>query len=796
MPASALPVHTRHLANGSVLHACQQPWARQAGLCLRVAVGSHDEPRDYPGLAHFLEHLLFLGSRGHAVEQSLMAYVRGCGGQVNASTQARHTDFVCQLPAAGLQPALQRLQDMLSHPLLEKAAQRREREVLHAEYQARSQDADSRIDHALGQAVAAGHRCADFLAGDRHSLALEQAEFQQALQGYHRQHYQAGNMSLALVGPQPLDELLSLGEACLLSMLSAAPVRRTYSSLLPLRASHLLLQHPVSGVTLGLAVQLPEKALEPALQLFLEALHDPAADGLQAGLRQAGLCQAVTARVIYRHEGQRLLRLDCPGADSTTAARLQAELRGWLQRLPGDAGWGARWRAWQQAQAARLAGLSPLALAQHLLQQTDDFSESEVLAALQPLLLQLASGDGLIELCRTSETQPLWPALGLDLHMQAVAARSLSAPALDLHLPQACATLAPAARAAQLPMAALRWHAGPEQGGPAALHWRGPSSDDGLPTPVRLATLQARIADQVRLCQRHGVALQLRATPGAWSLALSGPAPLLPASSVRLLPLLLAPLDETVAPPAAGLLLRQVLEYLPELGQSAAPTILQGLGVGLDTAAQQEIEALFEAVEPLSATTPQPHSSGGLSWHQAPVSGAESGAESALLLFCPVPDASALAEAAWRLLDQCLQEAFYQRLRGELQLGYALFSSFRQVQGRRGLLFGVQSPVCDQAAILGHIRAFLAAQPARLAGLSAQAFEQALQALQLGLQAPHSHVEWAEQFYQAHLAGLPAEHDQAVGQALSALDSQALVHACRQLLAECGWQVLSSTPNH
>ncbi|WAJ39669.1 pyrroloquinoline quinone biosynthesis protein PqqF [Pseudomonas sp. GOM7] len=792
MPASALPVHTRHLANGAVLHACQQPWARQAGLCLRVAVGSHDEPRDYPGLAHFLEHLLFLGSRGHAVEQGLMAYVRGCGGQVNASTQARHTDFVCQLPAAGLQPALQRLQDMLSHPLLEQAAQRREREVLHAEYQARSQDADSRIDHALGQAVAAGHRCADFLAGDRHSLALEQAAFQQALQGYHRQHYQARYMSLALVGPQPLEELLSLGEACLLSMAGGALGVRASPSLLPLRASRLVLQHPIRGVTLGLAVQLPEKALEPALQLFLEALHDPAPGGLQAGLRQAGLCQALQVRVIYRHEGQRLLRLDCPGADSTTVARLQAELRGWLQRLPGDPGWGARWRAWQQAQAARLAGLSPLALAQHLLQQPEAIAEVEVLAALQPLLVQLASGAGLIELCSTSEAQPLWPALGLDLQMQAVAARSLAAPTLDLHLPQACTALAPATSAPPMPMAALRWHAGPEQGGPAALHWRGPCSDNGLPTPVRLATLQARIADQAKLCQRHGVALQLRAEPGAWTLALSGPAPLLPASSVRLLPLLLAPLDEAVAPPAAGLLLRQVLEYLPELGQSAAPTILQGLGVGLGTAAQQEIEALFEAVEPLPATTPQPHSSGGLSWHEAPVSGAES----ALLLFCPVPDASVQAEAAWRLLDQCLQEAFYQRLRGELQLGYALFSSFRQVQGRRGLLFGVQSPVCDHATILGHIRAFLAAQPARLAGLPAQAFEQAREALQLALQAPRSHVEWAEQFCQAHLAALAAEHDQAVGQALSALDSLALLHACRQLLAECGWQVLSSTPNH
>lgn len=792
MPASTLPVHTRRLANGAVLQACHQPWARQAGFCLRVAAGSHDEPRDYPGLAHFFEHLLFLGSRQYAVEQGLMAFVRGCGGQVNATTQARHTDFVCQLPAASLQPALQRLQDMLDQPLLTLAAQRREREVLHAEYQARSQDADSRIDHALGQALAAGHRCADFLAGDRHSLALEQADFQQALHDYHRQHYLGCNMSLVLVGPQPVDALLALGEACLLAMAAGAPVQRTASaSMLPLRASRLALQHPRDGLHLGLALELDEDTLEPALTLFLEALHDPAPGGLQAGLRHAGLCQAVQARVIYRHAGQCLLRLDCPGAQHAAGAQVQAELLGWLRRLSGDSAWGERLQAWQQAQAARQAALAPLALAQHL-QQAGVASQAATLAALQRLLAHLASGDGLIELCTTAEPLPLWPALGLALHLQALPAHTLPQACLDLRLPDEHSPLVVATDMPLLPRAALRWYAGPEQGGPAALHWRGPCAAPGLSLPARLAALHARIADQANLCQRHGVVMQLRVEPGAWTLALSGPAHLLPASSARLLPLLLAPLQEADTPPAAGLLLRQLLEHLPELGRASAPRMLQGLGVGLGERAQHEVERLFAVCEDLPEATPERRSGDGLAWREAPVGGAES----AMLLFCPLPDASAPEEAAWCLLEHCLQEAFYQRLRGELRLGYALFCGFRQVSGQRGLLFGVQSPVCDSAGILAHIRCFLAEQPQRLAGLSAQAFERARQALQLALEAPRSHVEWAEQHWQAHCAGLPGGHDQAVLQAVATLKHEALLHACRQLLAEQGWQVLSNASSN
>ena len=144
---ASVPLQRLRLTNGAELCVAQQPWAERVGICLRVAAGSHDEPAAYPGLAHFLEHLLFLGSRGYGVEQGLMAYVQGCGGQVNASTQARHTDFVCALPAERLQPALARLLDMLRWPLLDGAAQRREREVLDAEYQARSQDADSPVSY-------------------------------------------------------------------------------------------------------------------------------------------------------------------------------------------------------------------------------------------------------------------------------------------------------------------------------------------------------------------------------------------------------------------------------------------------------------------------------------------------------------------------------------------------------------------------------------------------------------------------------------------------------------------------
>ncbi|MBS7690006.1 insulinase family protein [Pseudomonas lalucatii] len=235
MPESQAPRPVRRrLGNGLGLLLLSRPGAARAAISLRVAAGSHDEPAAYPGLAHFLEHLVFLGSAAFAPEQGLMAYVQGCGGQVNASTQARHTDYFCEVPADRLDGALARMLDMLARPLLEPAAQRREREVLHAEFLARGQDADTLLDAALGQALPVDHRGAAFLAGNRDSLPVDSAAFQQALRAFHRRFYRAGQLSLVLAGPQSCAELLSLARRHGDSLpASARQVQAAPPSLLP-----------------------------------------------------------------------------------------------------------------------------------------------------------------------------------------------------------------------------------------------------------------------------------------------------------------------------------------------------------------------------------------------------------------------------------------------------------------------------------------------------------------------------------------------------------------------------------
>ena len=780
---------TRRLANGGLLCAQQQPWAQRVGLCLRVAAGSHDEPAAYPGLAHFLEHLLFLGSRDYPSDQGLMAFVQRHGGLVNASTQARHTDFVCELPGELLQPALTRLLDMLCQPLLEIDAQLREREVLHAEYQARTQDADSRIDHALGQALAAGHRCGDFLAGDRSTLDVESPLFQQALRDHHQRHYQARQMCLTLVGPQPVEQLLDIAEV-LLGALPAgegAACSVPPADLLPLRAPCMHLQHIRSGVSLGVAVQLDTRDLDASLQLLLDTLHDPGPGGLLSSLRALQLCRQLQARALYRHEGQCLLRLDFPGATAEQGAALREVLRSWAAQLHGHADWPLRLQHYQQAAALRLLGLSPLALARELQSAAQD--DSHTLRGLNALLACLARGDGLIELQCSEQAQPQWPATGLALPLRALPVQAAaSVPKREWRLPGNDPLLAGAAvKSAVLPLAAMRHHLGQAEGGPAALYWRGPCSGTGE-AAVMEAGLLARSADLRWRGERLGIDSQLNVQATGWTLSLRGPAPLLPDFSARLVPLLLAPIDELDAPTSQGMLLRALLQRLPLLCELPVASRLEGLSIGLGASEQAQLTELCAAVEALADLPLMPRIETGIDWHQV----AQPGTDAALLLFCPLPAGDASTEAAWRLLGQVLQGRFYQRLRGELQLGYALFAGFRQVEGCRGLLFALQSPVCEAAGILDHIRSFLGEQRQLLAALDDAALSRYRDALQPALSPAKTNVPRAEQLWQLHLAGLPEVHLQRVQQALSALTRGALLEAYEQLISASDWRVLAS----
>ena len=62
-----------------------------AALC--IGMGSFSDPEDLPGLAHFLEHMVFMGSKKYPNENSFDNFIQKSGGTDNASTDCQTTVF-------------------------------------------------------------------------------------------------------------------------------------------------------------------------------------------------------------------------------------------------------------------------------------------------------------------------------------------------------------------------------------------------------------------------------------------------------------------------------------------------------------------------------------------------------------------------------------------------------------------------------------------------------------------------------------------------------------------------------
>lgn len=98
------------------------------GLC--VGVGSFSDPLEIQGLAHFLEHMVFMGSERYPEENDFDAFIKKCGGSDNACTDSEQTTFYFEIQEKHLRPAMDRFAQFFINPLMKRDAINREREAV------------------------------------------------------------------------------------------------------------------------------------------------------------------------------------------------------------------------------------------------------------------------------------------------------------------------------------------------------------------------------------------------------------------------------------------------------------------------------------------------------------------------------------------------------------------------------------------------------------------------------------------------------------------------------------------
>ena len=196
------------LDNGLKVLLVSDPGADKAGASLDVNVGSRHDPRDYQGLAHFLEHMLFLGTEGYPQAGDYQAFISANGGAHNAFTSVENTNYFFDIRADALEAALDRFAQFFVAPLFNAAYVQREVNAVNSEYRARLRNDQRRELAVFKQQLNPAHPFTKFSVGNLDTLHADQEDAlrEQLLQFYQR-YYSADIMALTVIGREPLDEL-------------------------------------------------------------------------------------------------------------------------------------------------------------------------------------------------------------------------------------------------------------------------------------------------------------------------------------------------------------------------------------------------------------------------------------------------------------------------------------------------------------------------------------------------------------------------------------------------------------
>lgn len=232
------------LANGMKVLLISDPTTDKAAAALNVQVGYMSDPWELPGLAHFCEHMLFLGTEKYPVENEYHKYLCQHAGSSNAFTASDHTCYHFDVAPENLEPALDRFAAFFVCPLFNEDATDREVNAIHSEHDKNLQNDNWRLKQLEMSTADPKHDFCKFGSGNKATLdAIPKSKgllVRDELLRFHQQWYSSNIMSLVVLGKESLDDLARI----VVPLFSRVPNRNVERPTWP--------QHPYGPDQLGL----------------------------------------------------------------------------------------------------------------------------------------------------------------------------------------------------------------------------------------------------------------------------------------------------------------------------------------------------------------------------------------------------------------------------------------------------------------------------------------------------------------------------------------------------------------
>jgi insulysin len=207
--AAQRDTRTLVLDNGLQVLLMHDPDVDRSAAALSVGVGQLYDPWEKQGLAHYLEHMLFLGTKKYPKVSSFKEYLNSNSGASNAYTGADITNYFLQVSHHAFEGALDRFSGFFREPLFAKKYAEREVNAVNSEFDKNRLQDGWRSNHLMHQISEKGHPLRKFGIGNKETLAGDNRE---ALLAFHKKYYAASNMRLTILSNLSLSEQEHLAE--------------------------------------------------------------------------------------------------------------------------------------------------------------------------------------------------------------------------------------------------------------------------------------------------------------------------------------------------------------------------------------------------------------------------------------------------------------------------------------------------------------------------------------------------------------------------------------------------------
>ena len=183
--------------NGSRIVTVRAPHLKSVCVGIWVAVGSRFESLADSGASHFIEHLVFKGTRCRTAKE-ITQTIEGLGGYLNAYTSEEHTCYYAKIAARHFATAFDVLGDMMLGSSFAPQEIQKERQVIEEEIAMYEDQPSQQVLEDLNAVLWPNHPLGRSIAGTRQSL---RGMDRNSILAFRNRHYIAPNYVVVIAGP-------------------------------------------------------------------------------------------------------------------------------------------------------------------------------------------------------------------------------------------------------------------------------------------------------------------------------------------------------------------------------------------------------------------------------------------------------------------------------------------------------------------------------------------------------------------------------------------------------------------